>query len=188
MKAFVISAFVVGLAVGVYAQGFVYLDNFSNDNTNPLATANGLFWLSTGGTPALINQDFNAAFYGGATSNNLSLIKTFLLSDGIHDNPFPGIFLDPTGNSYPVSGATTLAFFQVQAWTGNFNSYAAAVAAGAPAAQSLIFLNPVSQPPGSPLPLFGMPAMVLSGIPEPSTFALGALGGLCAWLLCRWRA
>jgi len=190
MKKIVINTFLTGFAVAVYAQGWVALDNLSNTNTaDPLAAASGLFWLSTGGVPALINQDFNAAFYGGATSNSLPLIATFLLSDrtAIHDNPFPGMFGDPTGNSYPVPGTTESAFFQIQAWTGNFNSYAAAVAGGAPAAQSPIFINPVSVPPGFPPPLLGMPAIVLSSIPEPSTFALVGVGGVCALLLWRWR-
>jgi len=87
-----------------------------------LATADGLFWLSRGGTPALINQDFNASFYGGITSNNLSLIKTFLLSDSTArgDNNFgPATFLDPTGNSY-MPGGDISAFFQIQAQSGEF--------------------------------------------------------------------
>jgi hypothetical protein len=180
----------MGFTAAVYAQCFIFLDNINNNSPDPLATANGLFWLSTGGTPALINQDFNAAFYGGSTSNSLSLIKTFLLSNGSASGVTafgPGTFLDPTGNEYPVAGAFTSGFFQVQAWTGNFNSYAAAVAAHAPAAQSPIFVNAVACPTAPPPDLYNMPAMILSGVPEPSTFALAALGGLCALLLRRWR-
>src|SRR6266704_3112349 len=129
MKKTTLSAFLLGLTVGAYAQGLIYLDNVTNTNTNPAATANGLFWLSTGGAPVLINQEFNAAFYGGASSNNLALLEIFLLSNGTaaHDNPFPGVFIDPTGNSYRIQGAISSAFFQIQAWTGNFDSYAAAL-------------------------------------------------------------
>jgi len=189
MKKIITSAFLIGSALGVYAQGYIALDNLSNTNTaNPLATASGLFWLSTGGMPVLINQDFNAAFYGGVTSNNLSLIATFLLSNGTatHDNPFPGMFSDPTGNGYPIPGATTSAFFQIQAWTGNFNSYVAALNGDAPAAQSPIFINSVSVPPGGIPSLDSMPAVVLSSVPEPSTFALLGIGGLYV-LLWRWQ-
>jgi len=188
MKKIIINTFVMGFVVVVNAQGWVALDNVSNTSTNPLATASGLFWLSTGGTPALINQDFNAAFYGGATSKSLSLIATFLLSDGTatHDNPFPGIFLDPTGNSYLIPGTVTSVFIQIQAWTGNFNSYAGALNGGAPAVQSPVFVNPLNNFLGPPADLTGMPAMVLA-VPEPSTFALAGLGGVCALLLVLWR-
>ena len=56
--------------------------NFNNNSTNPFAAVNGLFWVSTGGTPVLINQEFNAAFYGGTSSNGLALLGRFLLSNG----------------------------------------------------------------------------------------------------------
>ena len=188
MKKIIINTFVMGFVVVVNAQGWVALDNVSNTSTNPLATASGLFWLSTGGTPILINQDFKAAFYVGLTSNSLPLLATFLLSDGTatHDNPFSGFFLDPTGKAYTIQNAFTSVFVQIQAWTGNFNSYTAAVAAGAPAAQTPIFINPVDVPPGPPAELTGMPAMVLA-VPEPSTFVLGGLGGICALLLWQGR-
>src|SRR5215467_1871191 len=176
MKKLILSGLLFGVMFSAKPQGsFIYLDNIANNSPDPLATANGLFWLSTGGTPVLINQDFNAAFYGGATSNNLSLLATFLLSDGTasHDNAWaPGTFLDPNGKGYIIAGTTLSGFVQIQAWTGNFNSYLAALNGGAPAAESPVFVNPVGIPPGPPLPLYGMPAMVLSGIPEPSTFAL----------------
>src|SRR5438552_4949712 len=93
----------IGMLLGLliaraYGQGDIGLDNSFNTSTDPFATANGLFWTSTGGAPVLINQDFNAAFYVGATSNNLPLLRTFLLSDGTaaHDNfSGPGKFTDP---------------------------------------------------------------------------------------------
>jgi len=186
MKKTILTAFLGGFATLGYSQGMIALDNFANTSTNPAAIANGLFWLSMGGTPALINQDFNAAFYVGASSNGLSLLNTFLLSNGTsaHDNPFPGIFLDPTGQSYTIPGAFALAFVQIQAWTGSFGSYAAAVNGGAATAQSPVFINYLNNPLGPPADLTGMPAMVLS-VPEPSTFVLVGLGGLSALLLCR---
>jgi|SRR6266850_1422665 len=187
MKKSILESLLGALAVGAYAQGQIALDNFSNTSTAPSAAANGLFWLSTAGSPVLINQDFNAAFYGGANSSSLALLSLFLLSDGsaVHDNAFPGKFSDPTVNVYTIQGATTSAFFQIQAWTGNFNSYAAAVAGGSAAAQSPVFVNPVELPPGPPADFINMPAMVLSTVPEPSIFALAGLG--CSVLLWRWR-
>jgi hypothetical protein len=192
MKRITANVLLMGFALSVYPQGYVALDNVFNTGTNdPAATASGLFWISTGGAPVLINQDFNASFYAGVTSNSLPLIASFRLSDGtaIHDNAVgPGTFIDPSGPfSYPIQGSTTSAFFQIQAWTGNFNSYAAAVVAGAPAAQSCVFINPVAVPPGTAPPLTGMPAIVLSVVPEPSIFTLAALAGVSALLPWRGR-
>ena len=177
-----------GLEAVVCAQGTIVLANLSNSSSSPSATTGGLFWISTAGTPALITNDFNAAFYGGTDSSSLSPLATFLLSNGTAagDNVGgPGTFVDLSGNAYPIPGATLSAFFQIQAWTGNFNSYAAAVNGGAPAAQSPVFVNRVSIPPGQPPDLTGMPAMILA-VPEPSIFALVGLGGVCALLLCLW--
>jgi len=187
MKKTILTAFLVGFATLGYSQGVISLDNFANTSTNPSATAGGLFWLSTGGTPALINQDFNAAFYVGANSNSLALLNTFLLSNGTaaYGNPLPGIFLDPTGQFYYIPGAFESAFVQIQAWTGNFNSDGAAVSGEAFTAESPVFINPLGLPPGPPTHLTGMPAMVLA-VPEPLTFALGGLGCLLL-LLWRWR-
>jgi len=185
MKTLHVSIFVMGVAASAFGQGQLGFDNLSNGNTSPTATSGGLFWLSTDGTPTLIHQEFNATLYGGTDSSSLALLTTVLLSNGtgIGDNPFPGYFKEPSGNVYTIQGAVTSAFFQVQAWTGNFNSYAAAVTAGAPTAQSPVFVNSVDVPPGAPDTLVGMPAMIL-GVPEPSAFALLGVGALCL-LLCR---
>jgi hypothetical protein len=191
MKFTILTAIVCILAVRAEAQGRVVLDNVQNSCTDPSTAANGLFWLKTSDTtgPILINQDFNAAFYGGSDSSSLSLLASFLLSNGsaAGDNAFgPGKFIDPAGNGYTIPGATTSAFFQVQAWTGTFNSYASALSGGAFASQSPVFLNPVSIPPGTAPGLTGMPAMVMS-VPEPSTFLLAELGAFALVPLLRGR-
>lgn len=185
MKILRLSLLVMGIATNAVGQGQLDFDNLDNSNPSFTATSSGLFWLSTGGAPALINQDFNAALYGGTNSSNLPLLKTVLLGNGtgIGDNSSPGYFREPSGDSYTIPGAIDSAFFRVEAWLGNYNSYAAAVAGGAPAAQSLIFVNPVDIAPGPPSDLTGMPAMVL-GVPEPSTLALFGLG----WLVLLRRA
>src|SRR5436190_17655254 len=117
MKKFYLSIVLTGFAVRAFCQGAVFLDNLANSSMSPMATSDGLFWLSTGGTLSLINQDFNAAFYGGSDSGSLSLLTTFLLSDGTAagDNSVgPGTFGDPVGNDYRIPGATTEAFFRVE--------------------------------------------------------------------------
>ena len=175
-------AFISLLRTG-YSQGQLSLDNLHNDSQSPSATSNGLFWISTGGAPALLNQDINAVFYIGTNANNLPVFATFLLSNGTAngDNVFgPGTFTDPTLKNYTLPSSTSV-FIQIQAWTGNFDSYAAAINAGAPAAQSPIFINPVDVPPGPVSELISMPAMVLA-VPEPSILALLSVAGL-AWLL-----
>src|SRR5215471_3005531 len=76
------TALLTRLAPGAYAQSGIFLDNINNTGGSG-ATTNGLFWVKTNNNnPVLIHQDFNAAFYGGTNSTNLSLIAQFLLSDG----------------------------------------------------------------------------------------------------------
>jgi hypothetical protein len=187
MKKAALTILFAGLATSLFAQGEILLNNINNTSTDPFATANGLYWLSTGGTPALIDQDFNAAFYAGPDPSSLSLIATFLLSDGSAnaDNMWaPGTFIElPPFKVHRIPGAFLSAFFQIQAWTGNFNSYAAAVSGGAPAAQSPVFAHPLNIPPGPAFGLDQMPAMVLSVVPEPSVISLLALGGIAISLL-----
>src|SRR6266566_4463078 len=166
IKKLVPAALLFALATAAYAQPEVYLDNvYAGTSTNSNATTNGLFWIQTNGTAAvLINKDFNAAFYGGTNATNLSIISTFLLSNGTAtgDNASgSGTFSDPTGMGRIVSGASSSAFFRIQAWTGNSTNYTQAVAAGAYCAQSAAFSNSVASPPNVPPDLTGMPAIVL---------------------------
>jgi len=187
MKKFYLTLVVAGFAVRAFCQGAITFDNVNNTSMSPTATSNGLFWLSSAGTLSLVNHDFNAAFYAGSDSGSLSLLATFLLSDGTAagDNSIkPGTFIDPQGIQYQIPGASSEAFFRVEAWTGNLNSYAAAVNAGVPAARSPIFLNQVSVPPGGLGDLTGMPAIVLA-VPEPSMLALLGVAGLACMLFLR---
>ena len=165
MKQKLFTLIFLGFEAVAHAQGAVTLDNSNNSSPSPTATSNGLFWISTAGTPTLITGDFNAAFYGGTDPSKLALLATFLLSNGTAagDNFWgPGTFSDPTESPYSIPGASVSAFFQIQAWTGDFDSYPLAVAGGAAAAQSPAFVNPTSVPPAGPaLFLTGMPAIVL---------------------------
>jgi len=152
MKKLLLTGIFAGLAVGAYAQGAVALDNINNTSSSPTATASGLFFLRTGAAaPVLINQDFNIVFLAGTDSASLSVLASFVGSAASGGNGFgPGTFLDPTGGSYPINGAITTAFFEIQAWTGPATSYAAFLAAAAQGTygvQSLPFSNPVAVPP-----------------------------------------
>ena len=188
MKSAVLATMIAWVIQTAHGQGQLVLYNVSNSSTNPSAPRNGLFWLSTGGTPALINQDFNAAFYAGTDSSSLSPLATFLLANGtaVGDNAGgPGTFVDQAGRGYTFA-SSTFVFLQIQAWTGNFDSYAAAVSGGAAAAQSPIFANRVDVPPGSPAELTGMPGIILT-VPEPATFALVGFGAICFLLFWQRR-
>jgi hypothetical protein len=184
-KVFFLGALLTGVALDACAQGVIELGNQWNNSRDPAATSNGLVWKSTGGVPSLIYEDFNVAFYIGATSNDLPLVSLCLLSNGTasFDCWDYGIFHVEHPTAYAVPGAWDFAFVRIQAWTGNYNSYDAAVAGGGWVAQTPVFSNHISVPPGPAVPLIDMPAMVLSVVPEPSVISLLALGGTAICLL-----
>src|SRR5437870_9332184 len=92
-----LSVVVLGIATNTLGQGQMVFCNLGNSSTSPTATSSGLFWLSTGGAPSLINQDFNAALYAGTSSTGVPLLKTLLLSDGTAhgDAQGAGYFAEP---------------------------------------------------------------------------------------------
>src|SRR5439155_15579490 len=142
MKRLFLAASVLGLSVSASAQGYVALDNNASTNRSPSATSSGLFFHNTINqwTAVLLSGDFNAAFYGGTDSANLSLIASFSGAAAAGSAFFgDGTWTDPQGRSYTVPGleytpanSSGTAFFKVEAWVGSATSYAAAVAAGAP--------------------------------------------------------
>lgn len=191
MKKILLSAMLVGLATGGYAQGLINLGNISNSGTGPTATTGGLFWLDVdgpgSGAPVLINTDFNVAFYGGSDANSLGLLKSLVASGGGAAGG-PGTFLDLSGQAVAIPGALTSGFFRIDAWTTS-STYDGAIAAGNPNARSVVFSNPLGNPqatpPGTPTDFTGMPALVLTAIPEPSTFALAGLGAAALFIFRR---
>lgn len=195
MKKLLLSALLVGLTAGAYAQGAgsVLLANNNNTDQTAGATANGLVFLNG----ALVTTDFSVALFGFTDSTSVlnhpvgSVTGSAIASDNILG---PGTFTDLTSTAYAVDGTTTAstgAFFILQAWLGSQTSYAAAVAHGDPAGQTIVFNNPlggVGSPPAPTPQLSGMPGLTLSTsvIPEPSTFALAGLGA-AALLIFRRR-
>jgi len=190
MKKLLLSAMLVGLAVGAFAQGQINLSNGSNSSNDPNAATGGLFWLDLdgpGGTaPALISGDFNVNFYGGSDANSLSLLKSIVNSGG-GSALGAGTFLDLSGVPVSIPGALTSGSFRIEAWQGGAGStFNGAQIRG----QSGVFSNPLgnpnAQPPGLPTDFTGMPGITLTTIPEPSTFALAGLGA-AALLIFRRR-
>jgi hypothetical protein len=137
-KVLFLAALLTGVALDACAQGVIELGNPLNNSRDPAATSNGLVWKSTDGVPSLIYEDFNVAFYIGATSNDLPLVSLCLLSNGTANGDCwdYGIFHVQHPDAYAVPGGENLAFVRIQAWTGNYNSYDAAAAGGGLVAQT----------------------------------------------------
>jgi len=204
MKKLILSTVLsVGFAGSVLAQGAVYFDTSNNTSTDPKATSNGQWFLQTSptATPTLLTTDVNAALYGSATANGtFANLANLLLSNGSATGDITayaaaganGAFSDQSGNTYTVNGASSTAYFYIQAWVGNYSTFAGAFAAGVATydgstATGGIFQNAVSTSSTSPAPdLSGNGAIVLSTVPEPGTFALAGLGA-AALLIFRRR-
>ena len=181
------SALGLGFAGSVCAQGFINFDTYYNTSMSPTATANGQWWLwnmKTMWQPALLNQDVNAELWASPTGTpgSFTLLAKLLLSDrsaqwDIMGNQ-PGHFWDPSGNVYQVPGATTSAYFYIQAWLGNATTLWDAMQSAQPSYNGEwigIFRNPTGLTASSAPNLTMNPAIELI-VPEPGTLALAGLG------------
>jgi len=141
MKKFLLLALFVGQSGSAFAQGWIYLSNIDNTDTSPIATRNGLFFLRCP-TLHLIDRDFNVSFYGGSDSANLSLLRTFYGATAVGDNVGgPGTLIDLSGTSVTIAGATTSAFFRIDAWLGGTTIFP-----HRPAVQAEYFVTPLGTP------------------------------------------
>jgi len=177
MKKAILSAVtVMGLSAATYGQS-VFFDN----------TSGGGLVLG-----AAASDQINGSLMGGTSSNSLAPVIT--LTGGSLLNLGGGLVYDSSGQSYVIPGvaANGTATLHAQFWTGNDATYAAAAAGGKLVADSPIYTNPTggggvpaSVPPSA---LANMPNVTLavSGVPEPSTFALAGLGA-AALLMYRRR-
>ena len=108
MKRIFFAASVLGLTVSAPAQGLIALDNDSaNPSATPASTSGGLFFIRTTfpGPTTKISGDFNAAFYGGTDSANLTLIASFSGAAAAGSSFFgDGTWTDPNGKTYVVPG------------------------------------------------------------------------------------
>jgi hypothetical protein len=188
------------------------LQNATDDDVpgSPTATTGGQLWLDTGSGPVRIgDQDINMEFLGGTTPGSLTTLvlrsdettpARFLLSDHTADGDiiikdyypaYPGywgIFSDPIGNAWSIPGVSAGGnyYVKIEAWTGNFDSYAAAAAGGAYVGESTPFHSYFASGIEFPGDLSAMPAVVLRQIPEPATVLLAA-SGLLGLLAYAWR-
>jgi hypothetical protein len=181
MKKILLTISAAGVAVGVFAQGTVILENdlgtgnvTYNTPSGPLASANAipyqvelLWWNGT----QFVQE--GAVYTAGSN-----------LQDG------PGFFY---GETVTVPTFANQGTFEVEGWTGNFANYAAAVAGGAYLGITPSFVNNEGNP-ATPTPAVaingstgsGWNGNLVLGAPEPSTIALGGLAA-AAFLLFRRR-
>jgi hypothetical protein len=181
MKAYIATALAAALLpLSVHAQGTI---NFTSANANQV--------VKDQVTGLAVGAGYSAALYwgvSGATEAQLVQIGAswpVLAGSGFISNG--GTRTTGAGTAPGAIGA-----FQVRAWAGSALTYEAA-GASASRGKTAVFANatgdPTSQPPGTPAALgsgWNTPLLVSSAIPEPSTYALAALG-VGALLLFRRR-
>jgi len=187
MKKLVLTTLAVaGLTFAGYSQGIITFD-----------TTEGSFALSILGSVDTAT-DVNAELLSGlSVSSATNPVVTLLLSAnsgpsgnvaygsiqpaaGDITGEGNGQLLDLSGNTYfSPNAAGTVETFILEAWTGSYSSYAAAAAGGADVAISGSFTDALTDAHSPILAnIANAPSINLVPVPEPTTMALGALGGL----------
>jgi hypothetical protein len=158
---------------------------FMYSTTGPTGTFSDLISVNDGVTPALL-------LLSNHTADNWMMVHAWEdPGTGKYYPGYWGIFGAPTADTQcwgiPGTSASAWYYTKIRAWTGNFNSYAAAVAGGASVAESTPFQTHFAYMMDPNVGDFAnMPAMVLQPVPEPSTLILvGA--GVAGLLACAWR-
>lgn len=176
MKKLIALAFGLALGGSVFAQGTV---TFSNDGSTLVRTNDG---VNSG--VLVVNGGKVELMYGASGTN---LVWNSLGINNI--TPIAGRFsggTKTTGSDIPGGSGVWL---MVRGWTGNFATYADALAGGAMVGQTswrqptgdpanavppVAIVAPVSPVTGYPAPWFG--GLNLVPVPEPSSLALAGLG------------
>jgi hypothetical protein len=187
-----------GFSLAGFAQGYISFDGSNNSNPSPTATSSGLVFIDGARDTT---QDINAELLYG-TSPNIFLnpmtpVVTLLLSSsntsatsaaigqtlsavGDIRSYANGTLVDFSGTAYEIPNvpAGGTAYFQVQAWLGNYDTYYEARDAGAYAGVTDIFSEVLIS---GTLPqtnyINNMPALDLPTlVPEPSTLAMAGVG------------
>ena len=193
MKTMILSvAAVSGLAVTGYAQGVIAFNGSQNSNPSPTAASSGKIFISG---VLDTTQDINAELLYGTSAANVSIpVVTLLLSSSNYGSSAAigqtlsatrdvtfyqtGVLSDPNGWNYfiPNIPAGMTGYFMVEGWTGNYGSYADAVASGTAAVgQTAVFSEVLEAPLQIPIGIGNMPALDLA-IPEPSSLTMAGMG------------
>jgi hypothetical protein len=200
MKKLILSVTAIaGLAMaGSAQQVYLHDDNAAAPTSNDvsingvISTGDLNLELLVGGTAGTVTTDVVTLLLSQATSTATTGLGSVQSAQG--DVSALGLIADQSNNGYQVAGGTD--FYQILAWTGNYSSYAAALASGqtgVDAGETAVLqfdLNStpaVGAPPAdedlaSPLNL----TQVTSIVPEPSTMAMAGVG-LASMLIFRRR-
>jgi hypothetical protein len=190
-------------SVGAYAQGVIYFSSTSATSPNGLISINGALDTTT---------DINAELMGSSTgtAGSFTPVAELLLSSSNQSNDgtpgfdpsdvlaaagditfkHNGTLLDNSGSFFGIAGAAagSTEFFEVAGWTGAYDTYAAAQAAGQSVGTSAAF-SEVLGASTSPIlsTLTTMPSLNLVSVPEPSTLAMAGVG-MASMLFLRRKA
>jgi hypothetical protein len=170
----------LALSVGAFAQGTVLFSN----TQSALGVAGGAPVFDVDGTTRLAGAEYLAQLFAGPDANSLQ-------PWGVDASPFRtgagAGFWNPGADATRVIGTVAPgaeATIVVRAWeAAGGTSFDAAVAAGAKWGESAAFTvatGGVGAPPTLPSPLVGLTSFSL--VPEPSTYALLALGAAALFL------
>jgi len=185
MKKLILSvSAIVGFSMVGFSQGVQFAGNVGLPDNTIAGVVN-------------TTQDLNLQLLEGSSAGTATtVLATLLNSDGtssgdvstfgfIYDNSAVSVYNAPAGTD----------FFQVLAWSGQYTSYAAALASGKTgefAGASVVFSETIPvQPPATPPALTGIGVINLTQVPttvvpEPSTLAMAGVG-LASMLFFRRR-
>jgi hypothetical protein len=172
-------------ALSGQAQQIQFADNSNNS-----------YDISIGATPDQ-TEDLNLALLVGSTSGTITTDVVTLLLNGtttattalgsvqsaVGDIAHAGgTITDLSFNAYNLPAGTY--FAEVEAWTGNYSSYAAAEASGVTgefAGVSSIFTTSTAAPPAPPADIssitpFSISQVPTTVVPEPTTLAMAGVG------------
>jgi hypothetical protein len=216
MKKLTLTTIALAVAISAFSQGTIAINNRETgvllapvygvipgaegeQRTGNTATGLPTGNQNYGSAAALTGSGFTFALFGGSSDGNLQLLGTTVFRTSATTAGFvvagsPTVMVP----GVPAGGSARL---QVRAWDnkgGTITDWDAAFAAsrtgGTSAGLSAIFSSaPLggTSPSGSifltPAALYGMESFNLTIVPEPSTIALGILGGLGTLVLLRRR-